>query len=109
VAIFVQQGQPWYKVLVPASPRMDLTDRYSWLLEGEKDVPSCEITFDQTGLPLKVHGSSEHVTQPTVTWVHSSPFPQHLLTKGIIRNRGSDYVLSEEGSQYISLVCGLQR
>jgi murein DD-endopeptidase MepM/ murein hydrolase activator NlpD len=109
VATFVQQGEPWYKVLVPMSPRMDLTDRYSWLLEGETDAPSCEITFDRTGLPLKVRGSSEHVTQATVTWVHSSPFPQHLLTKGMIRNRGSDYVLSEEGNQYISLVCGLQR
>jgi hypothetical protein len=109
VATFVQQGEPWYKVLVPISPRMDLTDRYSWLLEGETDAPSSEITFDRTGLPLKVHGSNEHVTQPTVTWVHSSPFPQHLLTKGVIRNRGSDYVLSEEGNQYISLVCGLQR
>jgi murein DD-endopeptidase MepM/ murein hydrolase activator NlpD len=105
VAAFVQQGEPWYRVLVPISPRMDLTDRYPWLLEGETDTPSCEISFDRTGLPLKVHGSSEHVAQPTVTWVHSSPFPQHLLTKGFIRNRGSDYVLSEEGSQYISLVC----
>lgn len=109
VATFVQQGEPWYKVLVPISPRMDLTDRYSWLLEGETDVPSCEISFDRTGLPLKVRGSSEHVIQPTVTWVHPSPFPQHLLTKGFIRNHGSDYVLSEEGNQYIRLVCGLQR
>jgi murein DD-endopeptidase MepM/ murein hydrolase activator NlpD len=109
VATFVQEGEPWYKVLVPISPRMDVTDRYSWLLEGETDVPSCEITFERTGLPLKVRGSSEHVTQPTVTWVHSSPFPQHLLTKGIIRNRGSDCVLSEERTQFISLVCGLQR
>jgi murein DD-endopeptidase MepM/ murein hydrolase activator NlpD len=109
VAAFVQQGEPWYKVLVPISPRMDLTDRYSWLVEGETDLPSCEISFDRTGLPLKVRGSSEHVTQPTVTWVHPSPFPQHLLTKGFIRNHGSDYVLSEEGNQYISLVCGLQQ
>ena len=109
VAAFVQQGEPWYKVLVPISPRMDLTDRYSWLLEGETDVASCEISFDRTGLPLKVRGSNEHVTQPTVTWVHPSPFPQHLLTKGFIRNHGSDYVLSEEGNQYISLVCGLQQ
>jgi murein DD-endopeptidase MepM/ murein hydrolase activator NlpD len=109
VAAFVQEGEPWYRVLVPTSPRMDLTDRYSWLLEGETDAPSCEVSFDGTGLPLKVRGSSEHVTQPTVVWVHSSPFPQHLLTKGFIRNHGSDYVLSQEGNQYISLVCGLLR
>jgi murein DD-endopeptidase MepM/ murein hydrolase activator NlpD len=106
VAAFVQQGEPWYRVLIPTSPRMDLTDRYSWLLEGETDTPSCEISFDRTGLPLQVRGSNEHVTQPTITWVHSSPFPQHLLTKGFVRNRGSDYVLSEEGNQYIRLVCG---
>ena len=109
VAAFVQKGEPWYKVLVPTSPRMDLTDRYSWLLEGETETPSCEISFDRTGLPLKVRGSSEHVSQPTVTWVHSSPFPQHLLTKGYIRNHGSECVLSEEGNQYINLVCGLER
>jgi murein DD-endopeptidase MepM/ murein hydrolase activator NlpD len=109
VAAFVQQGEPWYRVLVPTSPRMDLTDRYSWLLEGETDLPSCEISFDRTGLPLKVRGSSEHVTQPIVTWVHSSPFPQHLLTRGIIRNHASECVLSEEGNRYINLVCGLER
>jgi murein DD-endopeptidase MepM/ murein hydrolase activator NlpD len=109
VATFVQQGEPWYRVLVPTSPRMDLTDRYSWLLEGETDLPSCEISFDRTGVPLKVRGSSEHVTQPIVTWVHSSPFPQHLLTRGIIRNHGSEYVLSQEGNQYVNLVCGLEQ
>jgi murein DD-endopeptidase MepM/ murein hydrolase activator NlpD len=107
VASFVQAGEAWYRVRVPASPRMDLTDRYSWLLDGDADAPSCEISFDRTGLPLKVRASTEHVTEPTITWVHSSPFPQHLLTKGIIRNRGSDYVLSEEGKRYVSLICGL--
>src|ERR1700722_8053850 len=102
VAAFVQRGEPWYRVLVPVSPRMDLTERYTWLLEGVADAPACEISFDRTGLPLKVRGSNEHPTQPTVVWVHSSAFPQHLLTKGFIRNQGSDYVLSQEGNQYIS-------
>jgi murein DD-endopeptidase MepM/ murein hydrolase activator NlpD len=109
VAAFVQQGEPWYRVLVAVSPRMDLTERYTWLLEGGADAPACEISFDRTGLPLKVRASNEHPTQPTVVWVHSSPFPQHLLTKGFIRNQGSDYVLSETGKQYINLVCGLER
>ncbi len=59
--------------------------------------------------PLKVRASNEHPTQPTVTWVHPSPFPQHLLTKRFIRNQGSESVLSEEGKQYINLVCGLER
>jgi murein DD-endopeptidase MepM/ murein hydrolase activator NlpD len=108
VAAFVQRGEPWYRVLVPVSPRMDLTERYTWLLEGDADAPACEISFDRTGLPLKVRGSNEHPTQPTIVWVHSSPLPQHLLTKGFIRNQGSDYVLSEPGKQYINLVCGLE-
>ena len=107
VAAFVQRGEPWYRVLVPVSPKMDLTERYSWLLEGDADAPSCEISFDRTGLPLKVRPSTEHPTQPTLTWVHPSPFPQHLLTKRFIRNHGSECVLSEEGKQYINLVCGL--
>ena len=82
---------------------------FVWLLEGNADAPACEITFDRTGLPLKVRASNEHPTQPTVVWVHSSPIPQHLLTKGLIRNQASDYVLSEPGRQYINLVCGLER
>jgi murein DD-endopeptidase MepM/ murein hydrolase activator NlpD len=109
VAAFVQRGEPWYRVLIPVSPKMDLTERYSWLLEGDTDAPSCEMSFDRTGLPLKVRASNEHPTQPTVTWVHPSPFPQHLLTKRFIRNQGAGFVLSEEGKQYINLVCGLER
>jgi murein DD-endopeptidase MepM/ murein hydrolase activator NlpD len=108
VAAFVQGGEAWYRVLVPQSPRMDLTDRYSWLLAGDADAPSCEITFDRTGLPLKVTGSTEHPTEPTITWVHSSPFPQRFLTKRYIQERGSGYVLSEEGKRYIKMVCGLK-
>lgn len=108
VAAFVQHGDPWYRVLVPHSPRIDLTDRYPWLIDGDPDAPACEISFDRTGLPLKVRASPEQVKEPTISWVHSSPFPQQLLTKGVVQSHGSQYALSVEGKRYLSLVCPIQ-
>jgi murein DD-endopeptidase MepM/ murein hydrolase activator NlpD len=105
VAQFVLQGEAWYRVAVPRSEEMDLQERYPWLIQGNRNGQSWEITFDRTGLPLQIRASDLAVTEPVLTWVHSSPYPQNLMTKNHVQNRGSASVLSPEGKRFMDLIC----
>jgi murein DD-endopeptidase MepM/ murein hydrolase activator NlpD len=105
VAQFVQSGEPWYRVIVPHSPKMDLQERYPWLIKGAQTGQSWELTFDRTGLPLQVRAVEEQVAEPLLSWVHPSPYPQNLMTKGHIQSRGSAPALSVEGRRFIDLIC----
>src|ERR1700676_538467 len=49
---FFQEEATWYRVVVPASPRMDLLQRYPWLSAGQTAAQSWEISFNQAGIPL---------------------------------------------------------
>jgi murein DD-endopeptidase MepM/ murein hydrolase activator NlpD len=105
VAQFVLQGEPWYRVAVPRSEKMELPERYPWLVQGNKNGRSWELTFDRTGLPLRIEASERLVTDPKLTWVHSSPYPQNLMTKNHLQSRGSNEVLSSDGRRFIDLIC----
>lgn len=105
VAQFVQSGEPWYRVIVPRSPQMDLQERYPWLVQGSQTGQSWELTFDRTGLPLRIRTVEESTTEPTLSWVHPSTYPQNWMTKGHIQNRGSAPALSSEGRRFIELIC----
>ena len=105
IAQFVQDGEPWYRVIVPRSPGMDLQERYPWLIQGGQTGQSWELTFDRTGLPLQIRAVGEAITEPVLSWVHPSPYPQNLMTKGHIQKRGSAPALTPEGRRFIELIC----
>jgi murein DD-endopeptidase MepM/ murein hydrolase activator NlpD len=105
VAQFVQSGEPWYRIIVPRSPKMDLQERYPWLIQGSPVGQSWELTFDRTGLPLRIRAVADPTTEPILSWVHPSPYPQNLMTKGHVQSRGSTTVLTAEGRRFIDLIC----
>ena len=105
VAQFVQSGEPWYRVIVPRAPKMDLQERYPWLIQGSQTGQSWELTFDRTGLPLQIRAVEQQTTEPILSWVHPSPYPQNLMTKGHIQSRSSTPVLTVEGRRFIDLIC----
>jgi murein DD-endopeptidase MepM/ murein hydrolase activator NlpD len=105
VAQFVQSGEPWYRVMVPRSPQMDIQERYPWLVQGPQTGQSWELTFDRTGLPLRIRAVEEPTKEPVLTWVQPSPYPQNWMTKGHIQNRGSRPALTAEGRRFIDLLC----
>jgi murein DD-endopeptidase MepM/ murein hydrolase activator NlpD len=105
VAQFVQSGEPWYRVIVPRSPKMDLQQRYPWLVQGSQTGQSWELTFDRTGLPLRIRAIEEPIGEPVLSWVHPSPYPQNLMTKGHIQSHGSTTALTVEGRRFIDLIC----
>jgi murein DD-endopeptidase MepM/ murein hydrolase activator NlpD len=104
ISEFVQEETTWYRVLVPASPRMDLLQRYPWLSGGQTAATSWEISFNQAGIPLRLEAKTETVAQPTLTWMKFSPYPYALQTRGYIQGSGSNYRLSKDGERYLDLI-----
>ena len=101
---FFRKEAAWYRVLVPASPRMDLLQRYPWLSEGQTPAQAWEISFNQAGIPLRFEARTETVAKPVLTWVKVSPYPYALQTRGYIEGSGSNYRLSKDGERYLDLI-----
>jgi murein DD-endopeptidase MepM/ murein hydrolase activator NlpD len=101
---FFQEEATWYRVIVPASPRMDLLQRYPWLSGGQTAAQSWEISFNQAGIPLRFEAKTQTVAKPVLTWVKFSPYPYTLQTRGYIQGSGSSYLLSKDGERYLDLI-----
>src|SRR5580692_8458247 len=85
---FFQEETTWYRVLVPASTRMDLLRRYPWLSGGQTAAQSWEISFNQAGLPLRFEAKTETVAKPILTWMKLSPYPYAVQTRGYVQGSG---------------------
>src|ERR1700688_3630060 len=101
---FLQEETTWYRVLVPASPAMDLILRYPWLSGGQTEAKTWEISFNQAGIPLHFEPRTQTVEKPILTWVKFSPYPYALQTRGYIEGSGPNYRLSKEGERYLDLI-----
>lgn len=104
---FLRQETVWYRVRVPASPRMDILDRYPWLSAQGRVTPlaAWEIAFAQSGVPLSFEPVQEPPAGPELVWVHPSPYPQQLLTRGYLHGTLPKCSLSVEGLNYLDLIC----
>lgn len=101
---FIQEDTTWYRVLVPASARLDLLQRYPWLSGGQTAASSWEISFNQAGIPMHFEAKSQSVEKPILTWVKFSPYPYALQTRGYIQGSGANYSLSKDGERYLDLI-----
>src|SRR6202790_5414137 len=101
---FFREEATWYRVVVPASPRMDLLQRYPWLSGGQTEAQAWEVSFNQAGIPLRFEARTETVAKPVLTWVKVSPYPYALQTRGYIEGSGSNYRLSQDGERYLDLI-----
>ena len=101
---FFQEETTWYRVLVPASTRMDLLRRYPWLSGGQTEAKTWEISFNQAGIPLHFEARTQSIEKPVLTWVKFSPYPYGVQTRGYIQGSGSDFSLSKDGERYLDLI-----
>ena len=101
---FLKEETVWYRVVVPASNKMDILSRYPWLSNGQTTATAWEISFARSGVPLQIKPAESQAKEPTVVWVEPSPFPQNLMTKGFLQGSGSHYTLTREGLRYIDLI-----
>lgn len=103
---FLRREQTFYKVTIPNSRHFDLLKLYSWMLEsgGRPEKSSWEVSFAQSGVPLRIESSDESVTQPVLSYVKKSPANYSGLTRDIVSGHGADTHLTDYGTQVMRLL-----
>ena len=103
---FLAQETTLYKVALPVSKHFDLLKRYPWLLRSpaSRDTKSWEISFAQSGVPLKIEPSSKAVTQPELTYFKRSGARYWDLTRETLTGSGEHASLSENGRRWMQLL-----
>lgn len=85
---FIARQQVEFKVLLPPTRRFVLLEMYPWMLadaDGAKgNPPGWEISFDSTGLPLRIEPAAMPVASPALSWLRTSPVPATHRTKGLV-------------------------
>ena len=113
IEAFVTKQPHYYKVIVPNKGIPDLIYRYSWLsslrhpwltrYRDNQRVKSWEISFTQSGLPIRVEPSGREVSEATASMVSPASISYSDLTNGIIAGSGASFRLSRKGDRYVDL------
>ena len=103
---FLGQETTFYKVTVPNAKHFDLAKRYPWLLRGSVSSgrTSWEISFAQSGVPLRVEPSTRVVTGPELTYFKRSSGNYSQLTRNALTGHGDRAALSESGKRLMQLL-----
>ncbi len=103
---FLRREPAYYKVIVPRRGRLDLLRRYPWL-QTEPGAPadsSWLISFDRSGVPLRVETSTSTVEEPAIVEIECSPVNYSLRTKGRVSGSENRFDLTPAGTRYIELI-----
>ncbi len=101
---FLQEETIWWRAVVPASPRMDLLQRYPWLSGGQTAARRGKSRLIKPASRFILRPRAQTIEKPVLTWVKFSPYPYALQTRGYIQGSGSNYSLSKDGEQYLDLI-----
>jgi hypothetical protein len=103
---FLAQETTFYKVAVPDSKHFDLPKRYPWLLQTTASAKrkSWEISFTQSGVPVRVEPSSKVVTEPELSYFKKNSGSYSHLTRDILVGHGNRAFLSESGKSFMRLL-----
>ena len=103
---FIAEEETFYKVTLPKSRHFELPKLYPWMLTGAAgtEMPSWEVSFARSGLPLKIEPSSLRVTQPELSYVKKHSIDYSYLTQDRIAGRGEKAHLTEGGRQLMRLL-----
>jgi murein DD-endopeptidase MepM/ murein hydrolase activator NlpD len=103
---FLARETTFYKVTLPDSKSFDLPKRYPWLLKTARssERKSWEVSFSQSGVPLKVEPSSKVVTAPELSYFKKSSGKYSDLTRDILAGHGDRAFLSESGKSFMRLL-----
>jgi murein DD-endopeptidase MepM/ murein hydrolase activator NlpD len=102
---FLNNEETFYKVTLPKSRHFDLAKIYPWMLGGKaKEKSSWEVSFAQSGVPLKIESSDRHVTQPELSYVKKSSIDCSYLTRDIVSGREGNAHLTNYGKQLMRLL-----
>jgi len=103
---FLSREEIFYKVTLPKSPHFELPRRYPWMLVAgsPNEKSSWEVSFAQSGVPLKIEPSDKRVTEPQLSYVRKSPIDYSYLTRDVIGGRAASAHLTNYGKQLMRLL-----
>jgi murein DD-endopeptidase MepM/ murein hydrolase activator NlpD len=103
---FLGREETFYKVMVPKSRHFELARFYPWMLTtgSRNEKSSWEVSFAQSGVPLRIESNDKRVTQPELSYVKKSAVDYSHLTRDIIAGHGANGRLSDYGTQLMRLL-----
>ena len=103
---FLSREETFYKVTLPRSRHFELPKYYPWMLVtgGRSEKSSWEISFAQSGVPLRIESSDKTVTQPELSYIKKGSVNYSYLTRDIVSGRGANSRLSDYGRQLMRLL-----
>lgn len=103
---FLSREEAYYKVLIPKSAHFDLMRFYPWMLSGQPrgDSPSWEVSFTQSGVPLRIAPGGRSVSEPELSWIKRSPIHYSMLTRDVVTGSGDNGKLSTTGMHLMKLL-----
>ena len=102
---FLGGEETFYKVTLPKSPNFDLPKLYPWMVAANrKEKSSWEVSFAQSGVPLKLEASDRRVTQPELSYIKKSSIDYSYLTRDIVSGRAGNAHLTNYGKQLMRLL-----
>ncbi len=103
---FLGREETFYKVTVPKARHFELPKLYSWMLTtgSRNEKSSWEVSFTQSGVPLKIESSDKSVTQPELSYVKKSSVDYSHLTRDIISGHAANVHLTDYGRQLMRLL-----
>lgn len=107
---FFAQEETFFRVLIPAGPEPpEMLRLYPWMGNGapfsSQGRPAAwEVSFNRTGLPLKILPATTTVTQPTLSFVQPAAVPYWQLTHRLLFGAGNLGRLSPYGMKLINLI-----
>jgi murein DD-endopeptidase MepM/ murein hydrolase activator NlpD len=102
---FLGREETFYKVTLPKSRHFELPKLYPWMLAtGRNEKSSWEVSFAQSGVPLRIESSDKPVTAPELSYVKKSATNYSYLTRDIVSGHGTDAHLTDYGRQLMRLL-----
>ena len=103
---FLGREETFYKVTVPKARYFELPKLYSWMLTtgSRNEKSSWEVSFAQSGVPLRIESSNKSATQPELSYVKKSSVDYSHLTRDIISGHGANAHLTDYGRQLMRLL-----
>ena len=103
---FLGSEETFYKVTVPKSRHFELPKLYRWMLAtgSRNEKSSWEVSFAQSGVPLRIESSDKNVTQPELRYAKKSSVNYSYMTRDIISGHGANAHLTDYGKQLMRLL-----
>src|SRR4029450_5131903 len=103
---FLSREETFYKVILPKSRHFELPKFYPWMLttESRNEKSSWEVSFAQSGVPLRIEPSDKSVTQPELSYVKNRSVNYSYLTRDMVSGHGANAHLTDYGRELMRLL-----